>query len=230
MKVRELDEVIQALTGEDPDARKAAADELATLDDDRAREALVDALNHPATDVQINAAEALGKTGSAAVVAPLVAVLADRERAAPVRQATARALGTIAHPQSAPALVNVLPDGNTNVVRAAVRALGEIGARHEHADLRAYITGSLLPLLVGAEPIVAQVAAEALGRLRSERAVPSLIMALNCEEWPVRQAAAKALGEIGARVAGPQLTVIAESDRSSAVRYAARRALERLSR
>jgi len=55
-------------------------------------------------------------------------------------------------------------------------------------------------------------------------------MALNCEEWPVRQAAAKALGEIGARVAGPQLTVIAESDRSSAVRYAARRALERLSR
>src|SRR5690606_3838757 len=154
----------------------------------------------------------------AAVVAPLVAVLADSERAAPVRQATARALGTIAHPQSAPALVNVLPDGNTNVVRAAVRALGEIGARHEHADLRAYITGSLLPLLVGAEPIVAQVAAEALGRLRSERAVPSLIMALNCEEWPVRQAAAKALGEIGARVAGPQLTVIAESDRSSAVR------------
>ncbi len=60
--------------------------------------------------------------------------------------------------------------------------------------------------------------------------MPSLIMALNCEEWPVRQAAAKALGEIGARVAGPQLTVIAESDRSSAVRYAARRALERLSR
>ena len=64
------DEAVAALTGPDADARKAAADYLAEDGGEAATQALVAALGSSLTDIQINAAEALGNCRNLAAIEP----------------------------------------------------------------------------------------------------------------------------------------------------------------
>ena len=75
-------------------------------------------------------------------------------------------------------------------------------------------------------PTIHGAAALALAQIGAP-AVPTLVGALDSDEISVRQSAIEALGEIGpeARDAVPALTQIVTTDESTAVKYAARKAL-----
>ncbi len=220
----DIERDVQALTVADPDLRKAAADRLARGGDPEGYTALIHALEHSLIDVRINAAEALGAARIPQAVPLLVKSLAADPVAA-VRQCVARSLGRIGgeHPsegvEALAGLLDALQDADRNVVRAAAKALGEIG------DTR--VVPNVIRLMKQPEPVIRQVCALALGDLKSTDALPVLVQALHDESWMVRQAAAQALAGLGDRAATPAL-IEALEDANRSVRVAAEDALKRL--
>ncbi len=144
------------------------------------------------------------------------------------RRAAADALAEKGGPEAVPPLIAALADVDHDLARAAVRALGEIGIRHEDADLRAQIAASLMTLVNGTSARTGRVAAETLGRLGNKRAVPELVEALSHDDWTVREAAATALGELRATVVEDRLLEMSLHDPNRAVREAASGALAHL--
>jgi HEAT repeat protein len=144
------------------------------------------------------------------------------------RMAAANVLADKGGPEAVPPLIAALADVDHDLARAAVRALGEIGIRHEDADLRAQIAASLMTLVNGTSARSGRIAAETLGRLGNRRAVPELVEALSHDDWTVREAAATALGELGATVVEDRLRAMSLHDPNRAVREAASGALARL--
>ena len=148
------DEAVAALTGPDADARKAAADYLAEDGGEAATQALVAALGSSLTDIQINAAEALGNCQNLAAIEPLKAVLLNAAASAPTRQTAARSLGRLGSPDGIEALLGTIqaviddPERTDhNVVRAAARALGDIAPRIGDELQRGRAVDGLLRLL-----------------------------------------------------------------------------------
>lgn len=156
---------------------------------------------------------------------PRLCELLDSPRHEVGRASIAAALGRIGDERAVPALCRVLDDKDWSVCRAAVTALGQIKSRRA-LDLlvRAYVTRKhvgrtlrrafcdtfvsidkaaagdrLLKLLDDEEFTVRGRAAEALGLLRFEPAIPRLRRALDDENWTVRCAAALAIGRLGDR-------------------------------
>jgi HEAT repeat protein len=123
--------------------------------------------------------------------AGLVRFISDAARHEHVR---ARALRTLAALNTADArarLIDVTEEVDGTLRVLAVAAM----ARMEHPDLA---------LALGRwrddpDPVVAAWAAEGLGRLREESAVPALIASLERPDWRLRGTAARALGRIGDR-------------------------------
>jgi len=202
--------------------------------------------------VRCEAAEALGESGNAQAIEPLISALGDKdgslrsravealgklgdERAIEplvralededfsVRYNAAEALGKIG-PEAVPALIQALGDGNKDVRRAAVLALGKIGSGAKGA-----VPTLIHQALGDGNMDVRRIAAWALGEIGSEakEAVPTLIQALGDEDKDVRVAAVKALGKIGleAKEAVPAL-IQALGDEDWSVRWRAAEALK----
>ena len=118
---------------------------------------------------------------------------------------------------------------------AAVHALAEIGAEPR---MRAFVVAALAQLaedhagllrdeLTSAPATVRELIVEAMGRAKHPDRVRSLAAALNDSSPIVRIAAARALSRLDLRDARAQLSVLARSDESLAVRVAAEGALAR---
>ncbi len=191
--------------------------------------------------------ERVALIGAAAVPA-LHAALADGSEN--LRAGAAAALGQIADPAAAPALLQVLesdPDGDVRA--AAAEALGKIGDRNSLDGLRralddqservrkqavaalgrlkdAKTCGALLQLLHSGTREVREACALALGEIGDRSAVSGLVQALQDgdERYDVRRAAARSLGLLGDAAAIEPLRA-ALSDDDTEVRYAAAEAL-----
>lgn len=86
---------------------------------------LRNALHLAEADVQVVAAEGLGKLGDAEAVEPLLQLLETSQ--SPVRVAAADALGRLGEARAAPGLQGLLKDKDLLVRAAAATALGELG-------------------------------------------------------------------------------------------------------
>ena len=197
--------------------REEASTALATIGE-AALSSLLDALTHVEWLVRLHAVEALGKTRSPEAVAPLLSVLFnDQDRA--VREDAVRALGQIGDPRAVEFLVTAMKEPGLRPL--AVEALGEIGDRRAVLVLINVLEGVDRPEVSrptdgcgdqwDEELITLGAAARALGVIRDEAAIPSLMKALRYTI--TRVDAADALARFGGAVIAPLLALLAhESD------------------
>lgn len=132
------------------------------------------------------AAEALGRTGDARAIRPLLAALRDPQEW--VRWAAATALGSLGKP-AIPVLSEALHDPSPTVRSLAAMALGQTGEPDAVEPLREALGDAAWP--------VRQAAIQALERLGASQAVPDLCRAIADPHLRVRVAAAQALGRVG---------------------------------
>jgi HEAT repeat protein len=205
---RAVEPLIIFLQDNDKYVRCAAAWALGQIGDPRAVEPLIGALKDPNDVLRDASAEALGKIGDARAVEPLIAALPN--------WAAINALGKIGDARAIEPLIGALKDPNHEVRRAAVRALGQMGApgvepliaalKDQHDDLR-------------------KAAVQALGKMGAP-AVEPLIAALRDQDWHVRNYAVEAIVQIGAPAVQPLIAALKDEDKN--VRPAAAGALDRL--
>jgi HEAT repeat protein len=164
---------------------------------------------------RVCSASLLGRIGSALGVAPLIEALQDDWP--PMRQAVVRSLGAIGSPAAGPALLKMLPRGDTVEpylwVEAAVACTEDREAFVELIDdlepekrrlLAQAIAESRAPIRVESlerlvrdpDPEIRAKAARALGLSGNARALPLLISAVNDPEWFVRLRAVGGLSDL----------------------------------
>lgn len=116
---------VEAFVGtlEDPRGyvRRASAEALGWLQDDRAVEALIPALRDEMPGVRIEAAWALGVMGDLRAMMPLIEAMGDSD--ANVRRSVADALGEMGDPRTRGALETLLLDRDDGVRAAAEDAI-----------------------------------------------------------------------------------------------------------
>ena len=184
--------------------REEAATALAAIGD-TAIPCLVHALKHEDWLVRLHAVESLGKTQSPRAVEPLLSLLFNDSDSA-VREDAVRALGEIGDAGAVDHLCVAMREPGLRTV--AVEALGRIGNPCAVPVLIDVVTGSAPPeatrTAVGCgdqwnEELITQGAAvRALGLIRDDRAIPSLVAALS----PIhtRAEAAASLAKFGSKV------------------------------
>ena len=154
---------------------------------------LLNQLDNSSAVTRRNAAWAIGELTNmipgerASAVPKLVALLSDAD--AWVRMAAARAIGEVRDRRASEKLIVTLSDADWRVRRLAAWALNEM------KDKRA-VSALCNLLLTDARAEVRTAAAEALGEIASNEALPSLQQALNDPEPGVRAKASWAIDEI----------------------------------
>jgi HEAT repeat protein len=192
---------------------------------------LIDALGDKNSSLRTEAVEALGRTGFAGAVDPLLKVLRDEDWW--VRSRAAEALGKIGSPEAVIALKEGLRDEALRVRLDAAESLGKIGSadaigvlvegfRDQPAAVflevvnilgkngspeainvvcSTKVVRSLTEALRDTNADVRWHAAQYLGNIGSFEAIDALTMVLKDESEIVREMAADALGKIGSREA-----------------------------
>jgi HEAT repeat protein len=118
-------------------------------------------------------------------------------------------------PDQTAALIELLGDSDSGVVKSAVRAIGRCGATEDAAALK--------PLLAASDGEIRVEAAAALAELGSSKGPAALERLALHEEPRVRRSAAVAMGRLGDSVYLPRLIELLEDETS--VQRAALRAL-----
>src|SRR2546421_6722004 len=148
---------------------------------------VIDALIAALREGDARAARALGWTGDAQAVQPLMTALDDEG----VKEEAARALGRLGDPRAVKRLRGLLRDRSAQVRKAAADALGEIGdPRAVDPLLKAAVR------MAAGRPELEPPAARALGRIGEERAVEHFVAMLDDEGYDARLVAVQALGEM----------------------------------
>lgn len=201
---------------------RLAAGVLGRLGDEAAIEELAAAHDHDDWKVRGAVAGALGRIGSGRAVPPLLALLSDVNET--VRKSAAVGLGRTASDDgnalgegAMAALAGALSDDNYSVRYSAADALGKVGE-------------PAVPMLVAeardASRMARLMAARALGRSASRKAMAPLTKLLQHDDWATRAFAARALSELGPdRRARKRLEELAEKDGHPLVAAAAGAAL-----
>jgi len=138
-------------------------------------------------EVRSMAAWALGQLKDRRAIRILIQTLKDDDEK--VAEAAASALGTIGEP-AVPALIATLGGGHPQAHRMAVRALGQMGSVAREPLLR-IIADEKSP------DDTMRGAAEAVGLLGDEAAIPQLVRLLRAREGRLAMSAANALAAIG---------------------------------
>jgi HEAT repeat protein len=175
------------------------------------------------------AADALGGSGDARAVGPLVTALQDNNSG--VRQASAWSLGRLGDFRALGPLIAVLGDDEPDVRAAAATSLGELGdsrtvepliiaLRDPVPSVRWAVIRGLgalwyLPELIrlgDPDRYVRWAAVRELGKLGNARAVAPLVAILRDEHGGVRRAAAAALVELGECAVPPLIITLRDED------------------
>ena len=211
--VNPVAEQIAALKDEDWAIRQEAAGLLGTFKDPRAVVPLVALLRDQDRSVREAAIEALRSIGAPAVEV-VGACLTEPDLS--VQESASAILASIADERVLIPLIKALRSGNWIVRMQAVNALGRV----RNADA----VEPLVPLLQDKVKAVREDAAAALAVI-GDAAIPSLLKALQHEDWLVRLHAVESLGKAKSKRAVEPLLSVLFSDRDSAVREDAVRAL-----
>ncbi|MEX5217771.1 MAG: HEAT repeat domain-containing protein [Nitrospira sp.] len=190
---------------------------------------LVQALRHEEWLVRLHAVEALGKLKSPDAVEPLLfALFNDRDSA--IREDVVRALGDIGHAEAVDFLFQVIEEPGLRPL--VVEALGKIKDGRAVPVLQEIVAGKCRPeasrSVTGCgdqwseEMLTMGIAVRALGLIRDEGAIPTLLSALG--NTVTRSEAAAALTQFGPVVIPSLLPMLArESDEN--IRYHVRETL-----
>jgi HEAT repeat protein len=160
-----------------------------SVQDDRAAEDLLPALQSLSWDVRKEAVEKLARVRGGRAAELLIAALKDDH--SQVREQAVIGLGIRQDERLAEPLIASLTDRDRQVREQAAIALGRI---HDERAVE-----PLLKALLDSEWAVREQSARSLGTAGQERAVEPLINALQDQHEQVREAAAKSLGVIGDR-------------------------------
>lgn len=186
-KARKL---IRNLKNRNEAVRWVSAELLGIVGDQNAIRFLRKALNDENERVRIESLLALAKLGDDEATEPLIAVL--RHDGVFSRRSAAEALGDLGNRMAIVPLKIALKDGDKDVSLQSAIALAKFG---EHEGIRR------LGMILGGYGIYdvfhRVLAAAELGEVRDERAVESLIEALEDEDQAVRYVAAKSLERLG---------------------------------
>ncbi|MCX7642561.1 MAG: HEAT repeat domain-containing protein [Armatimonadetes bacterium] len=148
--------------------------------------------------VRVQAGEFLIQMGSAAV-RPLIEALQNPRY--PARPLIAATLGQIGDKRAVEPLIQALKDPDKLVRYHAALALGKLKDRRAIKPLIYALFDEMPPIgpdpLTGELMTVRSAAAQALGELRAEEAIPALKVVLTDENRSVRRSVIQALGQIG---------------------------------
>lgn len=194
-----LDRLRGLLSADDPHVRRAALHALGRIGGARAAAMVALALADENSDVQVAAAQVLGRLRDERGGVPGASelMLAVHSEHAQVRAAIARALGNTGLTQAVEPLCELLRDDDSGVAIAAVDALGQLTGDT--------LADKLKDALVHPDREVVKAALRALGQVRDARAPSELIAALGHDAWDVRQVAAEMIGELRVVSARPAL-------------------------
>lgn len=206
-------EQIAALKDQDWAIRQEAACLLGTFKDPCAVAPLVSLLRDPDRSVRDAATEALRSIGAPAVE-PVATCLTDPDLS--VQESASAILATIADERVLVPLITALRSGDWIVRMQAIKALGLV--RNAEA------VEPLIPLLQDKVKAVREETALALAAI-GDAAIPSLLKALQHEDWLVRLHAVESLGKAKSKQAVEALLSLLFNDRDSAVREDAVKAL-----
>lgn len=206
-------EQIAALGDEDWAIRGEAASLLGTFKDPRAVVPLVALLRDQDRSVREAAIDALRSIGTPAVET-VGTCLAEPDLS--VQESASAILAAIADERVLTPLIQALRSGDWIVRMHAAKALGRVR--------KADAVEPLVPLLQDKVKAVREEAAAALAAI-GDAAVPSLLAALQHEDWLVRLHAVESLGKAKSKRAVEPLLWLLFNDRDSAVREDAVQAL-----
>jgi len=181
----------------DPELRRWIVLALGVMGDTKSVPALALALNDVNTRVRREAAVALGRIGTARVVSPLAGALRESDKE--VRDKVVRALGRTGKP-AIRVLISGLGDHNALVRRGSSDALTMIRVPAISPLARALLEGNDRLARIGV--------VETLGRIRSERAVASLMTVLMESDAGMQDAASQALVKTGQPAIGPLIRML----------------------
>ena len=237
-----VDILVEQLSREDLETRRAAVTALGHIGDARAVPALVALLDAGDRDLLVPIAGALARLGDGRAFEPLVKLLGDDDLK--VRHAAIGALNSIGHPDMAARMARLVNDPDPLVRESAVKIAGYFGyppcargllerCRDPEETVRAAALEHLafidddrvLPALMHAlehdTPRARAAAARSLAHLESPEAIAALRRGVDDADGWVRYFAAASLGRQGDAVAVPRLEALARSDRLQHVRIAA---------
>lgn len=206
-------EQIAALKDQDWAIRGEAAGLLGTFKDARAVVPLVSLLRDQDRSVREAAIEALRSIGAPAVER-VGACLTEQDLS--VQESASAILAVIADERVLAPLIEALHSGDWIVRMHAAKALSRV----RNADA----VEPLMPLLQDKVKAVREEAAAALAAI-GDAAIPTLLQALQHEDWLVRLHAVESLGKSKSKRAVEPLLSVLFNDRDSAVREDAVRAL-----
>lgn len=180
-----INELIKGLKNPDLEARAKAALALGNRGkiNDRALQALIEALGDESSDVRWNVAKALGKLKDHRAVEPLLKVIDDPDK--DVREDVVEALGRLGDKRAVKPIAACINDPYVSVRLAAAAALGKLKDR---AGFEA-----LVKALEDSQGEVRREAALSLGEMGDPEAVEFLKKALKDKDETVRKAAKESL-------------------------------------
>jgi len=191
------------------EVRGAAAGALALMGERSTVPLLIEALKDPDADVRMAVAEALGVIGDVEAIEPLILAQLDSET--PVRQTALKAIMRVDYRwyrnarayRMLPVLKRAVRGEDYSIRAAATELLERIFSIKRHAlrnvsadpeaDRRIQAAEVLITCLWDDDPLLAGAAAEALGQLRSRRAIDVLKVKSEDKHPWVSQQAAQAL-------------------------------------
>jgi len=185
-----LDRLQRLLSGDDPAVRRSALLGFGRLGGRRASDFVALALADEDTEVQVIAAQVLGRIrdedgGSPGEGELLLALNSELSQ---VRQAAARALGQTGSPRAVDPLRELLLSEDIGVAMAAVEALGQL----KPGELSGILSGALRH----ADREVVKAALRGLSESHDPAGVEPIIEALRHPAWDVRKLAAELIGEL----------------------------------
>ena len=188
-----------------------AAEAIGKLGIKDAINSLIDVLNHPSWEVQIEVIEALGKLRASQAVKEIIYLL-NKSSKPEVQAAGVLCLSKIAKEEAIPSLIKALKSHHQEVRSASAEALGNLGLGGEK------VVDALVEVLLDPYWVTRANAARALGVLKNKKAIKKLLNLIKDHNPNVRVNVITALAEIGGTKVIKDLQEALEREESSWVK------------
>ena len=205
-----VEPLILALKDSDDWVRIKAVEALGNIGSDKAVDPLIPTLNESHHNVRCEAAKALGNIGSDKAVDPLIQLFNSDEY---LHKEVAEALAHIGSDKAVEFLIQ-LRNSDKCLLENALEVLTNIRSQIQYVPTKeTWVSDETIDALNDSDDGVRRDAAEALGKISSDKAVEPLIEALKDLDNYLRMRAVEALGKIGSdKVIEPLIQSLKDSD------------------